>query len=733
MVAAAGAIARPQVTTTTKTAAGMPSRSRSLSMSHIAAAAGSAAGGPSSFKRSILDPNSKPFAPRRGESGALTSAAVASNSSTATSSIEPFNGENKAALVDRATKSSLPAQELSSDSISSSDDLSLAGRKDSSLDSGCHVASSAEETGGSSGPPVACDVIGNGSVGSDDVMDIKALVELKMKTEVEKFEEDRLGPIQLPSQLPPPLPPSKLSQPPTSSPTMPMTSGSSSSSSTVFGSATSSVSGVGGGGNPGIPGIAKPSFSSIGSSVGGGCSNNSSSSVGGGGSSDSAFQAENDAVFLPNGYQAINVRPPAPFQQQQQQSGNQPPPQLPNPAAAAAVGLLPTPVDFPPFGPPAQPPTTTTNIDGTSPASAVVTSASPPNKTDDVTGTFCDVINATGGGGGADDQFGMRFLVEAIGQTAKVMDPDKKSAFALEELAFATGSGGEGQQPEVGASADQNSGGGGLRDLARRNLVASNFQVQTPTVLNDSVPAPIQEYLHGYHTAKKLPDADLRHAPSDLLFFLFYIGVEDKVQLSTAIELFRRGWRYHKRLKIWLGCSNVAPMQRSRVSERGKYQFFNVQNWNREEIELTIYYEDVAGMDLTGISGTGTNNNGSGGSGGGRPSPPTTCHQQQQLLNEQERAAFLMYQQQQQQQQIQQQQLKLAKIRAAEEMQARLREQEIREQAEAAAEQVYNQFMAMNAASLPACAPPPPPQLQMPPPLPPPPPQLQAEDLAADQ
>jgi len=343
-----------------------------------------------------------------------------------------------------------------------------------SVDSGCH--SDKDETGIS--PPAD---------GGSKAVNISALVDLKMKTGVEKFEEDSRG-----------------YQPrSTAGVTMPATSCSSSSSSTL-----SSY---------------RSAFSSVASAASGG--------------SGEKNQGD-DSVFLPT---KVHF-PPLPTKK-----SNPSPPR-----SSSGNGLLPTPDDFPLFG--------------------------PSQKKDCYNNGVGTEVDA--------DQYGLRALVKGIVTQPNPLttDPESRSHYSLAELGFPSD----------------------FRDgfFPKRHYFKSPYVNGPLTVIRaegtvDQIPP---EYRHGKDgTNKRLPKPNLMHFSSDLLFFLFYTAVEDQLQVQAACELFRRGWRFHKVKRIWLGRPDIATAQpqRNGASERGRYQFFDVNKWGRDYIEnLTIKYEDVAGMDL---------------------------------------------------------------------------------------------------------------------------------------
>lgn len=207
--------------------------------------------------------------------------------------------------------------------------------------------------------------------------------------------------------------------------------------------------------------------------------------------------------------------------------------------------LLPTPEDFPPFGP------VNSNPEYVRP-------------------------------GGVDedeaDNFGLRSLARIIQQGAEPKQGGVSSVVSVEELGF--------DRHFV------------ENCFPKYQYMGSPFDNRVLSLLSDYHGVP-EEYLNGGMKLEKLPEADLQTAPSDLLFFLFYVAVEHVWQIHAAYELFKRGWKYHKRYQIWLAVlGNERAGERTSLYERGKYQYFNYRSWKREVAEFTILYEDMAGIDM---------------------------------------------------------------------------------------------------------------------------------------
>jgi len=96
---------------------------------------------------------------------------------------------------------------------------------------------------------------------------------------------------------------------------------------------------------------------------------------------------------------------------------------------------------------------------------------------------------------------------------------------------------------------------------------------------NVSVPT---EYLMSQIVGDKIKNINIRQEHTDLLFFLFYTLHGDALQLVAASLLFERGWRYHKQDKIWLArWPGVKPEEKTASFEKGLYQYFDMVSWKR--------------------------------------------------------------------------------------------------------------------------------------------------------
>uniref|UniRef100_A0ACD5V0M5 Uncharacterized protein n=3 Tax=Avena sativa TaxID=4498 RepID=A0ACD5V0M5_AVESA len=65
-----------------------------------------------------------------------------------------------------------------------------------------------------------------------------------------------------------------------------------------------------------------------------------------------------------------------------------------------------------------------------------------------------------------------------------------------------------------------------------------------------------------------------------VLFYIFYSMPKDEAQICAAIELYNRGWFYHREVRLWLTrIPNMEPLVKTPIYERGSYGCFDPQNW----------------------------------------------------------------------------------------------------------------------------------------------------------
>ncbi|KAI4368812.1 hypothetical protein MLD38_017326 [Melastoma candidum] len=66
----------------------------------------------------------------------------------------------------------------------------------------------------------------------------------------------------------------------------------------------------------------------------------------------------------------------------------------------------------------------------------------------------------------------------------------------------------------------------------------------------------------------------------NVLFYIFYSMPRDEAQILAAMELSKRGWVYHKELRLWLvRIPNVEPLVKTSTYERASYLCFDAVNF----------------------------------------------------------------------------------------------------------------------------------------------------------
>jgi len=126
-----------------------------------------------------------------------------------------------------------------------------------------------------------------------------------------------------------------------------------------------------------------------------------------------------------------------------------------------------------------------------------------------------------------------------------------------------------------------------------------SFPRLEPCSLLDSHPVP-DEYMVAKVIGGKLPLIKLGNCHTDLLFFLFYAWVKDTTHLMAAYLLFERGWRYHMVEKVWLArWPGVTPEKKTGDWEEGLYQYFDVKAWRRIPGWFRLKYVELA--EKTGV------------------------------------------------------------------------------------------------------------------------------------
>ncbi|KAJ1958208.1 transcriptional regulator, partial [Dispira parvispora] len=118
----------------------------------------------------------------------------------------------------------------------------------------------------------------------------------------------------------------------------------------------------------------------------------------------------------------------------------------------------------------------------------------------------------------------------------------------------------------------------------------------------------------------------LERFTDETLFYIFYTMPQDELQERAAQELYRRNWRYHIAMKLWLTkdtsvteSSEGREFIKTPVGEEALYYFFDPSTWQKVCKESVIRYDALEDRHATS-----TLNNSSGGT-SGRGLPGSTA------------------------------------------------------------------------------------------------------------
>ena len=89
----------------------------------------------------------------------------------------------------------------------------------------------------------------------------------------------------------------------------------------------------------------------------------------------------------------------------------------------------------------------------------------------------------------------------------------------------------------------------------------------------------------------------------ELLFYIFYAMPRDVLQEAAAQQLYKRGWRFHKDLKLWL-CkdTDAKTIATGAGFERSVFTFFDPSSWSRVKKDWILYYDQLEDRKRQGIS-----------------------------------------------------------------------------------------------------------------------------------
>lgn len=97
-----------------------------------------------------------------------------------------------------------------------------------------------------------------------------------------------------------------------------------------------------------------------------------------------------------------------------------------------------------------------------------------------------------------------------------------------------------------------------------------------------------------YNVAPPPASSKVAAFSDETLFFVFYSQPRDAMQEAAAEQLYKRNWRYHKDLHLWLTKeAGSEPTQKTATYERGSYIFFDPNTWERVQKEFVLVFEHL--------------------------------------------------------------------------------------------------------------------------------------------
>jgi CCR4-NOT transcription complex subunit 2 len=80
----------------------------------------------------------------------------------------------------------------------------------------------------------------------------------------------------------------------------------------------------------------------------------------------------------------------------------------------------------------------------------------------------------------------------------------------------------------------------------------------------------------------------------ETLFYLFYSMPKDLLQACAAQELYRRDWRYHGELRLWLKMRNQQDFMQGQPNVQ--FMYFDVSGW-----EARLFTSQFRGNIVSGL------------------------------------------------------------------------------------------------------------------------------------
>lgn len=130
-------------------------------------------------------------------------------------------------------------------------------------------------------------------------------------------------------------------------------------------------------------------------------------------------------------------------------------------------------------------------------------------------------------------------------------------------------------------------------DLTTLGLNLNSTEVLYATFAYPTMDVPTRreaEYVLPYCYYMQPPALKTSHLSKfkvETLFYIFYSMPKDTLQVFAAKELYNRGWRYHKELKLWFtrddGKGTAGAGAAAAAAQPGAYWYFDVNLWDRRQ------------------------------------------------------------------------------------------------------------------------------------------------------
>jgi CCR4-NOT transcription complex subunit 2 len=83
----------------------------------------------------------------------------------------------------------------------------------------------------------------------------------------------------------------------------------------------------------------------------------------------------------------------------------------------------------------------------------------------------------------------------------------------------------------------------------------------------------------------------------EILFYMFYTSTHDISQIKAAQELFKRNWRFHKELGLWLTSRDGMELKGPECFTHADiYTFFDPTSWRKIGRQWHVIWETLEGV-----------------------------------------------------------------------------------------------------------------------------------------